>query len=344
VTTPNEPTIAEQVTKLYEVIAGYHTTHMLEIGRELGMWEYLVSRPGATSAAAAGALRLDPFYTDVLCRTAFSAGLVDREGEGWAMAPHMDTLLGSPGATFDLSHAARAHMAVGQDYPSYVDRFRSGSASSYQDHDQAFMEVVAAALQSLPRIFTEAVLPQLPALDEQLERADRFLDVGCGAGWAVVTLAERYPRAEVIGVEIEETSAAMATRLIEERDMTDRCRIVHGDASQFSSNDEFDVATLFLVYHEIAPELKRKVLRSIHRVLRDGGTLLLFDEVMPTDDEGLRSMPSRFGALAQWYELTWGNVISTRDEVIDDCLAAGFEITDELPFSRFHILVATKGA
>jgi hypothetical protein len=80
-----EPTLPEQVTKLYDLIAGYHATHLLEIGRELGVWEAITAKPGITSDALAKAIASDPFYTEVLVRTAFAIELVEREGDGWRM-------------------------------------------------------------------------------------------------------------------------------------------------------------------------------------------------------------------------------------------------------------------
>ena len=68
-----EPTLPEQVTKLYDLISGYHATHLLEIGRELGVWESITAQPGVTSDALAAGLRTDPFYMDVLARTATEA-------------------------------------------------------------------------------------------------------------------------------------------------------------------------------------------------------------------------------------------------------------------------------
>lgn len=65
-------TLAQQVTKLYELIAGYHATHLLEIGRELGVWEAITASPGIASEALTRRLVTDPFYTDVLRRTAFA--------------------------------------------------------------------------------------------------------------------------------------------------------------------------------------------------------------------------------------------------------------------------------
>jgi hypothetical protein len=66
--------MADQVSRLYELIAGYHATNLLEIARELGVWEALARRAGLTSEELATELGTQPFYTDVLCRTASPSG------------------------------------------------------------------------------------------------------------------------------------------------------------------------------------------------------------------------------------------------------------------------------
>ncbi len=121
------PTLAEQVSRLYELIAGYHATNLIEIARELGAWEALTQSPGLTSEALARRLGTHPFYTDVLCRTAFSFGLIDREGAGWRMGPHFDQILGDPESSFYLASAPKVHMVVGEDYQEYVHHFRTGT-------------------------------------------------------------------------------------------------------------------------------------------------------------------------------------------------------------------------
>ena len=111
---PPTPTLADQVSRLYDLVAGYHATHMLEIARELGIWEALAKDPGLASGELAERLGTDPFYTDVLCRTAFSFGLLERDGDGWRMAPHFDQILGSPDSSFYLACAPRVHMVLGE--------------------------------------------------------------------------------------------------------------------------------------------------------------------------------------------------------------------------------------
>ena len=48
--------------------------------------------------------------------------------------------------------------------------------------------------------------------------------MGCGAGWAVVQLAERFPRTTCVGIDLEPYSVELAQRLIAERGLADRCQ------------------------------------------------------------------------------------------------------------------------
>src|SRR5256885_8577710 len=209
-----EPTLPQQVTKLYDLIAGYHATHLLEIGRELGVWEAITAQPGIPSDALAAKLGIARFYTDVLAPTAFALELVDKAGDGWRMAPHFDQILGTPSSTFYLGSAAGVHFAVGADYPDYGRRFREGARVPYQDHGPEFMRAVAEGLKTMPRIFTDLVLPKLPQLRARFESGARVLDVGCGAGQALVHFAERFPKVTLVGVDNEPYSIELAKALI----------------------------------------------------------------------------------------------------------------------------------
>jgi SAM-dependent methyltransferase len=339
---PPTPTLADQVSRLYDLVAGYHATHMLEIARELGIWEALAKDPGPASGELAERLGTDPFYTDVLCRTAFSFGLLERDGDGWRMAPHFDQILGSPDSSFYLACAPRVHMVLGEDYRDYVGHFRAGTSRPYQKHGERFMREIAEALKTLPRIFLDLVLPNLPGLNARLAGGARVLEVGCGGGWGVVQIAERFPETTCVGIDLEPYSVELARQLIAERGLEGRCEARVQSAGELGEDGTYDVATSFLVVHEIAPETKAGAFSAVARALKPGGYFLIFDETYPETDEALQTMPSRFAAMAQWYELTWGNIVGTRSELHALCRDAGLEVAEETTFSRFSILVAAK--
>jgi tRNA G46 methylase TrmB len=49
--------------------------------------------------------------------------------------------------------------------------------------------------------------------------------VGCGGGWAVVQIAERFPKTYCVGIDVEPYSVELARGLIVERGLADRCEV-----------------------------------------------------------------------------------------------------------------------
>jgi SAM-dependent methyltransferase len=342
---PAAPSMADQVSRLYDLIAGYHLTNLIEVARDVGAWEAITARPGIEAATLAASLGTDPGYTEVLCRTAFAFGLLDRDGDGWRMAAHMDAILGDPVSTFYLGRAARVHLMLGgEDYPELAERLRTGRVVPYQDHSHALIEEIGDGLSSLPRIFVDLVLPRLPALGERLTAGARVLDLGCGSGFAIVELAKRFPASRIDGVDIESRSIELAQERIAQEGLAERCSAWLIGPEGLSVDAAYDVITMFLVVHEIGPEIKDTVLSTAARALAPGGSLVLFDEAYPETDQASRTMPARFSAVAQWFELTWGNRIDTATELRARCARAGLTVADETTFSRFTIMVGEKPA
>jgi SAM-dependent methyltransferase len=150
----------------------------------------------------------------------------------------------------------------------------------------------------------EAIWPQEePIFDRHpLPDGAKVLDVGCGTGEITARLAEKFPKATFIGVDLEEPHLDRAR---------ERCA-GFGDRVRFQVDDALDLSfdsgsfDLVVCRHllQAVPDAKR-VLTEIHRVLRPGGRAHLIAEdygmlhAYPTEhdaDEFWQRLPPRYAA------------------------------------------------
>ncbi|PKB71448.1 MAG: hypothetical protein BZY87_05210 [SAR202 cluster bacterium Io17-Chloro-G6] len=344
--TSAETTLQAQMGKVFGYLKGLHATHLIDVGTKLGLFGQLANAPtGLTPEALATTEGLDLKYIRQWCETGCALELLDYEPtSGYRLAPFMDEILGRPDGTFYLGSFPEVHLLVARDYTRYPELFNSGDVYSYQEHDEPFLRGVAEALQTIPRMFLGTVLPNLPELRERLEAGISILDVGCGGGYAIVEFAERYPEVRCVGIDVESTSVRMAQELIRSRGLGERVEARELDGAGLPPDfvDSFDLVTTFLVLHEIHPDLKEAVLDQCVRALRPGGQLLLFDERYPSGPAELRDPSQIYAVMAQWYELTWGNIINTKEEIHALLARQGLRVVAETTFSRFYIVVAEK--
>ena len=104
---------------------------------------------------------------------------------------------------------------------------------------------------------------------------ERVLDVGAGAGAFAFAIAPRVR--EVVAVEIDEELAARARE-----DAPANVEVVVGDGEQLPFDPfSFDIsATLRTLHHTRRPEL---LVAQLARVTRQGGTILVVDQLAPVD-------------------------------------------------------------
>lgn len=77
--------------------------------------------------------------------------------------------------------------------------------------------------------YRAAIDPVLLAASVPAVAGERVLDMGCGAGAALLCLAARCPGVKVTGLEIQVEAAALARRSLAANGWADRCTILEGD-------------------------------------------------------------------------------------------------------------------
>jgi len=104
----------------------------------------------------------------------------------------------------------------------------------------------------------------------------RVLDVGCGTGTTIATLARRQPAWSLVGVDPAEAMIELARAKVDELDAGDRIRLAVGTVDDLPDDEPFDAATMILVEHLLPDDgTKQRVLESVVARLAPGGWLVL---------------------------------------------------------------------
>jgi SAM-dependent methyltransferase len=133
----------------------------------------------------------------------------------------------------------------------------------------------------------DAIWPQEQRLFDRygLSGPLHVLDLGCGTGEITRRLAERYPQATLLGIDILEGNLALARR--DSRTFGDRIRYAQGDAFALDIADASMDLVVCRHMSQAVPDFPL-VLAEITRVLKPGGWLHLL-----TEDYGMLQFPAK---------------------------------------------------
>ncbi len=106
------------------------------------------------------------------------------------------------------------------------------------------------------------------------------LELGCGTGRNLVSVARAYPQARLFGADISEEMLKSARVAIARADLTGRIRVARGDATDFDAATSFGITTYDRVYFSYALSMIPDWQAAMHegwRLTRPGGLLALVD-------------------------------------------------------------------
>ena len=110
-----------------------------------------------------------------------------------------------------------------------------------------------------------------------VNRDDTILDVGCGGGKTINTLAERATGGKVYGIDYSEDCVAVASKINKKLIKSGRVEIIHASVECLPFPDDyFDLVTAVETYY-FWPDLISN-LEEICRVLKPGGSVILINE------------------------------------------------------------------
>jgi methylase of polypeptide subunit release factors len=185
------------------------------------------------------------------CRSAYAFELLDwDQHSGYRLAPQLRAVLLDPDDPLFFGGRVQFYAALYEDFRAYPHYLRQGGIWPRSEHDPWLLEALKNVTKPDSRVWTDTVLPQAPETLARLQQGGRLLDVGAGAGYALVHYAQQFPAAEVIGLEVDGPSIELARRTVAEAGLADRVRLRHGDANQLDEEDGYDLVTMSIALHE----------------------------------------------------------------------------------------------
>ncbi|HJR39003.1 MAG TPA: class I SAM-dependent methyltransferase [Nocardioidaceae bacterium] len=246
---------------------------------ELGVLDALSGRTATTrelvDALAANDVPMsDVDLFDAYLQVLAAAGLVDLGGSRWRLTRKSRSIMEDDVARASYEAFSGYHVGLYRDLGAQL-------AGGPARRDITERGEVIARLSKVFEPFVAETLTELAAGQSPAH----VLDIGCGAGRQLVTLLRAAPLATGTGIDTDPGAAALAEEALEREGLSDRARILVGDAREMLASGErigtpVDLALLANAIYYVPVEERVGFLREIAGVLAPGGLLVTVSTVI----------------------------------------------------------------
>lgn len=325
--------------QVFSKLEGAVTAGMIHLGDKLGLYsalasagEALTTEDLATRTGLAERWVREWAYNQAAARVI----AVDTSGavERFSLSPEAVAVLASPdhpafgmGMFHRLPQTMRTleHMpesfvtGVGHDYDSHGPEGAVGIERSFEPWSNAFLVPV--------------VLPALDGVVDRLREGATVIDVGCGAGSAVLKVAEAFPASRVVGYDISRYALDRAAAKLVESRLTN-VEFADPRDTPMPADHSVDLVTTFDCIHDMTDP--QGMMHAIRDAVADDGVWLLVDiKALDSFEQNVRKNPMA--------SLMYGiSVLSCMSSALSEPGGAGLG-TLGLPASRAEAMARDAG-
>jgi 2-polyprenyl-3-methyl-5-hydroxy-6-metoxy-1,4-benzoquinol methylase len=252
---------------------------MTSVGHRAGLFDALRETGPATSGELAEAARLQERYVREWLGAMTTGRIVELDPSSgrYSLPAEHAAWLTRAASPDNLAVEAQWITTLSTVEEDILKCFRTGGGVPYERYAR-FHEVMAeeSAQTVLSVLFTH-ILPLVPGMTERLEEGASLLDLGCGRGRALLTLAERFPGSRFQGYDLSADAIGFARALAAEQGL-ENVAFEERDLSDFdvaAQPGAFAYVTTFDAVHDQARPLA--LLKGIRRTLEPDGVYLMQD-------------------------------------------------------------------
>ena len=276
------PSADEFAERVLGSVLGWIDTMSIHIGDRLGWYDALAASGPLSPAALAAVTGTAERYAREWLEQQAASGILTIEETGldrrFALPAGAAEVLTDRASLAYTAPLARMMAASGAQLPALLDAYRSGGGVSWEQLGVDAREAQADA--NRPWLDGVAdVFGRHPHLHARLSREQaRIADIGAGAGWSAIALAQAYPDLRVDAFDVDAPSIAMARRNAAEAGVADRVTFHLEDAARIAAHGQYDGVVAFECLHDMPHP--QQVLRGVSAALTEDGFAVVMDEAV----------------------------------------------------------------
>ena len=278
---------------VFDTLFAYQRSAALKTAIDLELFT-AVDEGAQTTAALAKRCGASERGTRILCDYLVTIGLLSKSGAAYQLVPESAAFLSTRSPTY-LGTTARFLLRpeLKQNFDSLTDAVRRGGVTpdgnnTVSDENPIWIEFARSMMPMMvPAAHAIADLIGASSLEKL-----KVLDIAAGHGLFGITIAQRYPRAEIVAVDWKPV-LAVAEEHARAAEVHDRYRTVAGDAFTADFGTGYDVALITNFLHHFDPSACTSFLRKVHAAVNPGGRVVVL-EFVPNADRVSPPVPARF--------------------------------------------------
>ncbi|MBN1944698.1 MAG: methyltransferase domain-containing protein [Bradymonadales bacterium] len=254
---------------LVEAARNFHRISFLGSGLSLGALQLLADGP-ATFDELSAALHIHSSMQDAFLawlQLGVAVGELSAKGDTYALRGRLVRAIVDP--RYDAVAALVEEITCVHSLAirESSERLRSGRPFTLADHDSHVIARSSRVVEPLIHEVMERLVPTRGPF--------RLFEIGCGSAVTLCHLAKRNPELTALGLELQESAAALAAKNVERAQCSDRVSIETGDIRQRSPDEPFDLATLHQNIYYFPVSERTDLLRHVRTFLKPGGKLVV---------------------------------------------------------------------
>ncbi len=257
-------------------LGGAFSIAPVRIGGALGLYAAMAERDAVTPAELAEATGCAERYLREWLSHQAASGYVEYDPATgrFALPPEHAFALADPESPAHILHGFSTAAAFSENMEAVAQAFRTGEGVHWGDQAGCIACSVAGFFRPGYRAnLIQAWLPAIDGMTERLAAGGRIADIGCGHGHSTLILAQAFPDAEVVGIDVHEPSIEAARAHAREHGV-ENVRFELGSAQDFAG-EGFDLVTCFDALHDMGDPVGAA--RRIRAALAPGGAWMIVE-------------------------------------------------------------------